>query len=77
MIQVWDTVRDNAYSHELLPSVMSLMSDQVQTGNLSSMLCTSCIFWPKPGPFLLNDIVFKSTDGHPSLCPRFSVLQFI
>lgn len=68
MIQAWDTVRDTAYSHELLLSILIELSDQVAilTRNLSSMLFhLMFIFCPKPGPFPSNVIVLEST-YHPS-----------
>lgn len=68
MIQAWDTVRDNAYSHELLLSILIELSDQVAilTRNLSSTLFhLMFIFCQKPGPFPSNVIVLEST-YHPS-----------
>lgn len=68
MIQAWDTVRDNAYSHELLLSILIELSDQVAilTRNLSSMLFhLMFIFCQKPGPLPSNVIVLEFT-YHPS-----------
>lgn len=61
-------MRDNAYSHELLLSILIELSDQVAilTRNLSSTLFhLTFIFCRKPGPFPSNVIVLEST-YHPS-----------
>ncbi len=70
MIQAWATVRDTAYSHELLLSILIELSDQVAilTRNLSSMFFhLMFIFCPKPGPFPSNVIVLSQHITHPTI----------
>lgn len=79
MIQTWDTVRDNAYSHELLLSILIELSDQVAilTRNLSSMLFTSRLFSSEsPGRFLQMSLCSSPHITHPVSVQLFSQKLF-